>query len=168
MNTIYDTYPETHKVLTEALDWLTKTVKGKIPDTRLKDNIGFKIDISNNTYEVQFLAPAYWKYVEYGRNPGKQPPIDAIANWISIKRITPRAYNNKLPTQRGLAYVIARSIGRKGIAGRHFLSTTLDEFEFEFKERIEEAITTDLSNNIDVLLKPIGGDATTKITLTEI
>lgn len=150
------TYPETHKVLEEALKWLTSTVKGKIPDTRLKNNIGFRIDIESNSYDVQFLAPEYWKYVEYGRAPGKQPPVSAISNWITIKRIVPLAYNNKIPTQKSLAFVIARSIGRKGTKGRHFLSSTLDEFESEFKEKIETAITTDISNNLDTSLKPIG------------
>lgn len=159
------TYPETYKVLEEALKWLSTTVKGKIPDTRLKDNIGFKIEINSDSYEVNFLAPEYWKYVEYGRNPGKQPPVSAIANWITIKRIVPRAYNNKVPTQQGLAFVIARSIGRKGTKGWHFLSSTLSEFESEFKEKIETAITTDISNSLDNSLKPIGGYDNTNQTL---
>lgn len=52
----------------------------------------------------------YGVYVERGRPSGTAPPTDAILRWMTIKRIE--------PLTRGVAFVIARSIGKRGIKGR--------------------------------------------------
>lgn len=52
---------------------------------------------------------SYAEFVERGRRPGKQPPSDVIYKWMVDKGLE--------PSQSG-AYLIARSIGRRGIPGK--------------------------------------------------
>ena len=55
--------------------------------------------------------PIYPLVMEYGRRAGaRPPPSTAIADWVEDKL-----------GDRGLAFVVARSIGRKGIKGYFFL-----------------------------------------------
>lgn len=51
--------------------------------------------------------------VEEGRKPGKMPPVSAIELWVIRKGIAPRGES------RGVAYMIARAIGRRGTKGAY-------------------------------------------------
>lgn len=53
-------------------------------------------------------APKYTEQLQYGRKPGKFPPLAAIEQWINDKGITP-----DIPI-RSLAYLIARKIAMEG------------------------------------------------------
>lgn len=50
-------------------------------------------------------AKAYW--MQHGRGPGKQPPLDDIAQWCR---------DNRIPSEA--AYPIARKIGKEGTQGK--------------------------------------------------
>lgn len=78
----------------------------------LKNNIKYKI--SDNKLEL--IMPDYAVFVEYGRKPGKQPPLNAIYKWCESKGI---------PT--GAAYPIARKIGKEGMEPKPFLHSIDDE-----------------------------------------
>lgn len=59
----------------------------------------------------------YAAVIEYGRTPGsKPPPVEPIARWAQ-RRL-------RLPYEqaRGIAFAIARSIGRRGLKGRKILT----------------------------------------------
>jgi hypothetical protein len=57
------------------------------------------------------MAADYFKYVDEGRKPNsKQPPIKPIQSWVTHKGIR---FNNMSSKQT--AFIIARSIGKKGI-----------------------------------------------------
>lgn len=72
----------------------------------------------------------YWKFIEYGRKPGKYPPPDVIKKWISVKPVLPRPLKNgKLPTENQLAYLIGRKISKNGIKAKPFLKPTLTDFD---------------------------------------
>ena len=49
--------------------------------------------------------------VERGRQPGRMPPVSAIELWVV------RKLGIQSPESRGVAYVIARAIGKRGTAG---------------------------------------------------
>lgn len=122
----------------------------------LKDKISFKIDVSGNLSEVTFNAPEYWKYANYGRPPGKIPPVSAIEEWITRRRIVPES-NTSTPNATSLAYAIARKIGRKGTKGTKFLEKSLDEQKEYWMSTISSAIGEDILEEIDDWLSPLGG-----------
>jgi len=58
------------------------------------------------------LGLDYTQELETGRNSGKQPPSDAIEQWIYDKGIDSQIEGNI--TVKSLAYLIARKIGKEG------------------------------------------------------
>ena len=108
-------------------------------------------------FEVNLSLLEYWKYIENGRKAGKMPPIDAIEKWVEIKPVLPRPRSNgKLPTQRQLAYLIARKIGLEGIAPKPILAENVENLNDVFLPLIEEAIAKDIQREVEMIVKEIG------------
>ncbi len=78
-------------------------------------------------YQISAGKP-YAVYVEEGRPPGKKPPpVRMIEHWIKTgSGVQPR---NPDMDPRSLAYVISRSIAKKGIKPQPFMSQSLQEKE---------------------------------------
>lgn len=115
-------------------------------------NFQTHITLNDTTLSVSFELEDYWKYVEYGRGPGKQPPIDKIEEWVRVKPIIPDPINGKIPDTRQLAYLIARKIGREGTPAQHPLSDTMWSEEVNIlinaiKRNIVEQVTKSLTDN---------------------
>lgn len=145
------------KVLEEGTQYLLDRSRSGLPDNyELRNKISFTLSVRSSEFQITFNAPEYWKYVNSGRGPGKMPPIDTMVEWIERRNITPKAVNGKLPTIRSLAFLIARSIGKNGVKGNSFYDIALEDFESIFSDRIADAITEDISEQIDEFLKPIG------------
>ena len=84
-------------------------------------------------YRVYLQLEDYWKYLEYGTKP-HFPPVEKIAAWIRIKPVLPHPNaKGKLPTQKQLAFLIARSISKKGTKPTNTLQQTIDEFQLSKK-----------------------------------
>lgn len=109
--------------------------------SRLSDSAEVEVSLNNTKLVISLMLEEYWKYVEYGRGPGKRPPIDAIENWVRIKPVIPDARNGKIPTQRQLAYLISRKIGWEGTHSRHAINKTV------YSDAMEEIIN-DIRNEI--------------------
>lgn len=123
--------------------------KGIPASGTLGNTASFEVEFRGNRLVVTLNLEHYWKYVEYGRRPGKMPPIDNIEEWIRVKPVIPDASNGKVPTSRQLAYLIARKIGREGIQGRRPLEATVYSNEFEsIIDAIKEEITRQLSQTL--------------------
>lgn len=105
--------------------------------------------INSNSIQVDLSLEDYWKYVEKGRKAGKMPPINNILDWIKIKPVIPRPFNGKLPTQKQLAYLISRKIGREGIEAGNELTNTLQKTNNKWLQRIEDALDKDLGNLVE-------------------
>lgn len=68
------------------------------------------------------LKEDYPVVMEFGRRPGaKMPPPQALERWVHLQMGVP---TEDAP---GVAYVVARSIGRKGIKGRFFMRRAYEE-----------------------------------------
>ena len=124
---------------------------------KLSNNIKTIVELNDTRLLISLELEDYWKYVEYGRGPGKMPPINAIAEWIKIKPIIPEPINGKIPDTRQLAFLIARKIGREGFAGRYPLRKTLyndktddvitaikDEIKKQLRQRFLDTVNSDL------------------------
>lgn len=102
----------------------------KVASGSLTKNIKSRVKYDGKWLEIILNLEDYWKYVEYGRKPGKFPPIDKIRNWIIIKPILPRPLSNgKLPTTNQLAYLISRKIATKGIKPTYALKDSITKFD---------------------------------------
>ena len=116
-------------------------------------NFTFRINLQGNYFEVIFLLPKYWEYLEYGRRAGKRPPIEAIEEWIRVKPIIPYAVNGKVPDTRQLAFLIARKIGWEGTEGRKPLTNAMYS---DTAENIIQEIKQAFANQVnDYLIEQI-------------
>lgn len=106
---------------------------GKVATGQLT-NFTYEVEQDDKMFSIVFNLQDYWKYVENGRLAGKQPPIDAIAKWITVKPIIPRAVRNKVPSVKQLAFLIARSIGEHGIKPTKALQGTLESSYVQYLE----------------------------------
>lgn len=114
----------------------------------LFNTITSNIVINDSEFVVSLNIQEYWKYIEYGRKPGKWPPVSAIRKWIEVKPVIPRAYNGKVPTLDQLAFMIGRKIYRDGIAHRPLLQNTKDKVIPKYEEIIKDALEEDITMHI--------------------
>ena len=96
---------------------------------------------------IQVISGSYLEYVDKGRKPGKQPPQSAIKKWIDIRGISP----DKGMTKDGLAFVIARSIGRKGIQPTGVIKKSMANV-MKSKEILSKAAGKDVEKYIKNIL----------------
>ncbi len=124
--------------------------RGKDATGTLGETVHYIVQRDATTYAVDLSLADYWKWVEYGRRPGKFPPPEKIIEWIRVKPVLPRPLSNgKLPTEQQLAFLIGRKIARDGIAPTPVLGdATADVYE-RFVERIGAAISADLARAVD-------------------
>ncbi len=54
----------------------------------------------------------YPAVIEFGRQPGRMPPPDQLVRWVQLKLGVPES------AAPGVAFTVARAIGRRGIKGR--------------------------------------------------
>ena len=110
------------------------------------------IEFTNNKLAASISLAAYWKYVEYGRRPGKFPPMNKILEWIKIKPVIPRPMNGLKPhTEPQLAFLIARKIARDGIKAGNQFTEALKLTWTKWEQTISDAISEDLNQAIDVV-----------------
>lgn len=114
---------ETAKTMQLSLDTFKQAVQLEWP-------VNFGTGRASTTTEIEgtpvdltgfVLTPLiYGRPVEDGRAPGKMPPVEAIEIWVIRKLgIAP-------PESRGVAFVIARSIGRSGTKGAKMFQKGFD------------------------------------------
>ena len=78
----------------------------------------------------------YGDYVDDGneRRSGKQPPVQAIKQWIELKRITPP----KGFTVEQFAWAVARSIGKNGQRFRRAFPFIFPALEYAVNKNIQQ------------------------------
>lgn len=120
----------------------------------LGNSLTTQVNAEDGIYEVTLQIQDYWKYVEYGRLPGKWPPFDVIRQWIQVKPVipTPSTRTGKIPTIEQLTFLISRKIGEEGIEPKYYLNNVIDEVDLTY---LEDAITRSLENKLDNSLKQI-------------
>ena len=122
-------------------------------DGQLYRTLNYSVKMDNSSWLISISLEKYWKYIEYGRRPGKMPPVSAIENWIKVKQILPRPITLKsgksvVPTIPQLSFLIARKIGRDGIRPRPFFKQSFEDAKREFLQKIEEAILADIKESL--------------------
>lgn len=68
----------------------------------------------------------YASVIEHGRRAGaRQPPSNVLVEWVKRKGLVAGVTGNREAAARGLAFVIARKIGREGLKPRPVLGTAM-------------------------------------------
>ena len=117
----------------------------RVASGELLNSCEFDLKLTDKTYQVRLELADYWKYVEYGRNPGKFPPTSKILDWIMIKPVIPRPdRNGKLPTPKQLAFLIGRKIANEGYEGSKDLEKANDSLIKRYEPKIVAALAKDL------------------------
>lgn len=140
----------------------------KIASGKLLNSVEYQVVNNGVAYEVQLRLEDYWKYVEYGvqgeknttspfKNAGwKAYPF--ILKWISVKPVIPRPFDNgRIPTPKQLAYLITRSIGKKGILPGDQLKDSIEEVNARYKDKLVFALHQDMDTIMKVLVGEIQG-----------
>ena len=128
---------------------------GRPASGRLADSLRTTVSLENGgrTLAVDLSLLDYWKYIEGGTGP-HWVPIAALKEWVEVKPVLPRPLaNGKLPTTTQLAYMVQHKIAREGTEGRNDLERSLDEVWAEFQEAIGDAVSADLADGLDFILR---------------
>lgn len=151
-------FSRTESLLNSFAQTIVNRYKDKISEYasgKLYKTIDYTITSQNDSYLVTINLEEYWVFLENGRRAGaKMPPVSAIENWIKVRKILPRPVTLKsgkqrVPTIQQLAYVIARSISRKGIAPRPFMSESINQTIEDFKSKLSAAVREDVLDNLE-------------------
>lgn len=149
------TFENLHKVferygarLVEIYQYLLSQ-RGKNASHTLSDSVSYIVRSEGTTISVSLRMEEYWRYVEYGRKPGKMPPPSAILKWIEAKPIIPKPNDaGRIPSPKSLAFLIARKIGREGIKPTPILQATVEDVTAEFRNEIQAALQADIGNAV--------------------
>lgn len=115
----------------------------------LSKSADIAIELNGNKLVISLLLEPYWRWVEYGRRPGKFPPPDAIKDWIKIKSVVPKPYNGKVPNTNQLAFMIGRKIAMIGTEAKHPIQKTVWSKETDIiLDNIREEITNQLRQHL--------------------
>lgn len=170
---IKDSKKDTKKELKKFADkvikrarWILKkrkNSKGYKTNTKLKTlskSLDYNLEVySSGALELSFSAAEHFNYVEHGRKPGKQPPLDKIAKWIKIKPLrlrdlkTGKFIKKNKSNINSAAFLIARSIGTYGIKPTNFFR---DAFKMHYKrldKTIIKAYASDMERFLNTTLK---------------
>lgn len=100
----------------------------------LINSLKYEITYKNEDLQLEFEMIDYGKYVDGGRLPGKQPPIQSILNWTRIKGIPDK-----------FAFPIAKKIGKFGIKPVPFFDSTIESNKNVLIKELESAMTKDIT-----------------------
>lgn len=134
----------------------------------LINNIRVVLEQGNSAVEVGLNLKDYWYTVEYDM-PAHWPPISEILKWVQVRHIADNArpYNGKLPTEKQLAFLIARSIAGEspnqenlknpdgGTTGTHDLKKAVQQVNAQFEVKIADAIGEDLNTAMISILSQL-------------
>jgi hypothetical protein len=100
---------------------------------------------------LRIKALDYFKYVDKGRRPGaKPPPVAAIIPWVETKGII--IGKN---TTKQTAFIIARSIGIKGIQPLNMKQNVIDNIIKTRTQILQQAYKEDIKNHYDEIIKEV-------------
>jgi hypothetical protein len=155
------------QVLKDANVILKKNKKGS---TALSKSIRFEVEKDSQGFTTKFYMLDYGTFVDKGVSGNKikrgyintegfvtsspysyknskghsQPPSRALDKWVVRKGIAPRDASGKFMSRKSITFLIARSIGRKGIQGISFFQNPLGIRYGELKTKLLNVLKLDI------------------------
>lgn len=152
-------FKHTMKALNDFGDFIITNYKSQLEAEQMTNGelyrtISYSVSTVSSGWVISVSLADYWKYIENGRRAGaKMPPVSAIENWIKVKQIIPHSMTLKsgktvVPTIPQLSFLIARSIGQRGIPPKPLFKNSFDAAKQQFIQVIKDAITQDIKENL--------------------
>jgi len=136
-----------------------KNFTNAVASGTLEKSLKYRLQIKGQNINVSVYAKGkasqYFLARENGRKPGKQPPVDAILEWMRIKPIKLRDKESgkfKKPTEalkRQVAFLIARKIGKQGIKGWHAFDYAMENIWDEYESKVVAAYQKDFTATLE-------------------
>ena len=137
------------KTLVESLERVNRVSSGN-----LAQSVDVEIEDKGSKFVFTLLMDDYWQYVDEGRTKGgKQPPQDAMLEFIRLRGIQPIAPKTIKPRKKAisqdklrksLAFAMAKSIKDKGIKPTNFYTDEIDDLKEGFLKAVTKGIAKDL------------------------
>lgn len=144
-----------------VLGFLERLRTRAIADLHAKDiskgdlNMKSRVDSSGDAGDL--TGDSHWYYTIHGRRPGTQPPLEAILEWVRKKPIVADI------SERSLAFLIARKIGRvgtdiylgkrPGMALPIIIEEANRDFKQDLKSKLRAEITKDFGDQLRQVFK---------------
>lgn len=152
-------FKHTMKALNDFGNFIITNYKSQLEAEQMNNGelyrtISYSVSTGTGGWVISVSLADYWKYIENGRRAGaKMPPVSAIENWIKVKQIIPHSMTLKsgktvIPTIPQLSFLIARSIGRRGIPPKPLFKKSFEAAKKQFIQVIKDAITQDIKENL--------------------
>ena len=123
-------------------------IEGKEASGSLIKSLQYRVDQNYKTPILSILANDYLTYVDQGRRPGaKMPPSNQLLDWVKERGI-----KIKGQTDGQTAFVIARSIGIKGIKPTNVIDKTTQIVMDKELKNVAEASRQDVIDMIKNIL----------------
>ena len=161
------------QVVNRAKGNLQKAKKGGA----LENSIKFKVITTDDGFTVQFYMDSYGTFVDKGvsgtkvkrsfkdyegktiktpysyknRKGHSQPPSKALDKWVVKKGIAPRDASGKFMKRKTITFLIARSIGKKGIQGISFFQKPLGLGLKQFGKDLLGNVKEDIINSLIIV-----------------
>ena len=152
-------FRHTMKALNDFGNFIITTYKSQLEAEQMNNGelyrtISYSVSTVSSGWVISVSLADYWKYIENGRRAGaKMPPLEVIEKWIDVKQIKPHAMTLKsgktvIPTPPQLPFLIARSIGKKGIPPKPLFKNSFEAAKQQFIQVIKDAITQDIKESL--------------------
>ena len=152
-------FKHTMKALNDFGNFIITNYKSELEAEQMNNGelyrtISYSVSTDNSGWVISVSLAEYWKYIENGRRAGaKMPPVSAIENWVKVKQIIPHSMTlnsgkTVVPTIPQLSFLIARSIGRRGIPPKPLFKNSFEAAKQQFIQVIKDAITQDIKENL--------------------
>lgn len=129
----------------------------------LNKSIAYRLKIKSNSIGISIFAKGsatqYFGVMEEGRHAGRTaPPVSVIRRWIDERRIKLRNKDGQIVKQteelkNQVAFLIARSIGSKGIKGWNAFQYALDNTWEEYQDELFDAYGKDFDAGLNTQFK---------------
>lgn len=152
-------FKHTMKALNDFGNFIITNYKSQLEAEQMTNGelykkISYSVSTVSSGWVISVSLADYWKYIENGRRAGaKMPPLDVIEKWIDVKQIKPHSMTLKsgktvIPTPPQLPFLIARSIGQRGIPPKPLFKNSFEAAKQQFIQVIKDAITQDIKENL--------------------
>lgn len=135
------------KELTNQLIAADKKATGE-----LINSLDYRVVEVLDNFLLTITSAPYLKWVDEGRRPGKMPPPSKFLKWIDARNIKFKDKKGKFISKQSTAFLIARSIGKKGIKPSNVIRKTIDSIYSNKMQLLEQAASRDIKALIDKIL----------------